>query len=477
MRAKSQYSCNYIQGLIEKCTVESPESFTRAMVQHCIETTSHSREFMEANPDKAEPKDYKEFPGKMDHTTCISVIVDDYENEDNLVKKKKLSKVKKGNRKQSGKSTKRKKEKMNIDWNKVSEEAQSLVSNVQLRVVEEGVTSDVLQKIYGPAKEKLEKVESLCAGWTMSTYPFQELSVTEMKALSQSKKDKLVKKGKIRDKDPIVQFYGMEMMIDFFVAVVTTSLDYGPKYKESAMFVRDHFIEIMKKERIGNLHSAITQCIEAVHSCDKELIAKEDSENLDAVSLIGGMVAPLRSLDSTQKWVFISIAVGNCKAFRWNNKRGSVTDISFENQIDDPSFVGKGHLVGLMKNVHLYLSEFEDKDDIIILMTPLVYENLDPFYLGIKPKDLNIQQKSWFKGLEKERSKFWCERIEKLIKDSGEIEVENIVKALMDNAMDISESRRNNPEIQNKQFDDETGYQRYPGKLGHATCIAFKAGF
>jgi len=43
--------------------------------------------------------------------------------------------------------------------------------------------------------------------------------------------------------------------------------------------------------------------------------------------------------------------------------------------------------------------------------------------------------------------------------------------------MDISESRRNNPEIQNKQFDDETGYQRYPGKLGHATCIAFKAGF
>jgi hypothetical protein len=30
---------------------------------------------MEKNPNAVEPKDYKEYPGKMDHATCIAVKV------------------------------------------------------------------------------------------------------------------------------------------------------------------------------------------------------------------------------------------------------------------------------------------------------------------------------------------------------------------------------------------------------------------
>jgi len=52
-----------------------------------------------------------------------------------------------------------------------------------------------------------------------------------------------------------------------------------------------------------------------------------------------------------------------------------------------------------------------------------------------------------------------------------------MIVALIDNTMDITEPRRSNPEVLDKQFEDESGYQKYPGKLGHATLIGFKVGF
>lgn len=45
------------------------------ILDYCSRTTSRSREFMESNPQKKLPKDFKLYPGKMDHTTCIVVRV------------------------------------------------------------------------------------------------------------------------------------------------------------------------------------------------------------------------------------------------------------------------------------------------------------------------------------------------------------------------------------------------------------------
>lgn len=45
------------------------------LVQHCLETTQSSRDFMEQNPEKILPKNYREYPGKLDHTTCVALKV------------------------------------------------------------------------------------------------------------------------------------------------------------------------------------------------------------------------------------------------------------------------------------------------------------------------------------------------------------------------------------------------------------------
>jgi len=72
---KNRFRCEWVEALIkdfQKKLVEvSPKNLTRAIIHHCVSTTSLTREFMEQNPSLDEPDDYKLYPGKMDHTTCL----------------------------------------------------------------------------------------------------------------------------------------------------------------------------------------------------------------------------------------------------------------------------------------------------------------------------------------------------------------------------------------------------------------------
>jgi CRP-like cAMP-binding protein len=45
------------------------------LISHAIKTTQSSRDFMENYPDKILPKNYKDYPGKLDHTTCVGLMI------------------------------------------------------------------------------------------------------------------------------------------------------------------------------------------------------------------------------------------------------------------------------------------------------------------------------------------------------------------------------------------------------------------
>eukprot|EP01116_Phalansterium_solitarium_P000643 TRINITY_DN10485_c0_g1_i1.p1 TRINITY_DN10485_c0_g1~~TRINITY_DN10485_c0_g1_i1.p1 ORF type:complete len:913 (+),score=258.32 TRINITY_DN10485_c0_g1_i1:60-2798(+) len=51
------------------------QGIVRHLVQQGIDTTRTSREWMQNNPGKRLPTDYKQFPGKLDHTTCMAFRV------------------------------------------------------------------------------------------------------------------------------------------------------------------------------------------------------------------------------------------------------------------------------------------------------------------------------------------------------------------------------------------------------------------
>jgi hypothetical protein len=69
--------CSFAVGGEEE--IYSPAAITSKLIKHCLEITGKSRQWMEQNPRDKLPNDYVQYPGKMDHTTCLTIRVGDYE--------------------------------------------------------------------------------------------------------------------------------------------------------------------------------------------------------------------------------------------------------------------------------------------------------------------------------------------------------------------------------------------------------------
>jgi hypothetical protein len=75
-RARTQHMCASIARIISKLPRVNPALVAKSIVRHCQEITEKSRDWMEQNPDGIlATQSYKEFPGKMDHCSCIAVRI------------------------------------------------------------------------------------------------------------------------------------------------------------------------------------------------------------------------------------------------------------------------------------------------------------------------------------------------------------------------------------------------------------------
>lgn len=70
--AKNAYTTDLLLKLLKKeDEMPTPREVADRLVNHCITVTQKSRDYMENNMGKRLPEDYVEYPGKMDHTTCL----------------------------------------------------------------------------------------------------------------------------------------------------------------------------------------------------------------------------------------------------------------------------------------------------------------------------------------------------------------------------------------------------------------------
>lgn len=54
----------------------TPQQIVDVLLRHAVDITRPSRDFMEQYPQKRLPQDYKIYPGKMDHVSCVCVSTD-----------------------------------------------------------------------------------------------------------------------------------------------------------------------------------------------------------------------------------------------------------------------------------------------------------------------------------------------------------------------------------------------------------------
>jgi hypothetical protein len=75
-QAKNVFRIAFLEKHVEGAT-DSLDLCNR-LVEHCLKTTSASRRFMMENAGRKVPEDYRSFPGKMDHTSCVCLRVGDF---------------------------------------------------------------------------------------------------------------------------------------------------------------------------------------------------------------------------------------------------------------------------------------------------------------------------------------------------------------------------------------------------------------
>jgi len=74
-RTKESFVTNYAAGLLKPLSRVTPTTLADTWIKHAVQQTAGSRKFMEENPGKRQPNDYKLFPGKMDHTSALAYLV------------------------------------------------------------------------------------------------------------------------------------------------------------------------------------------------------------------------------------------------------------------------------------------------------------------------------------------------------------------------------------------------------------------
>lgn len=184
------------------------------------------------------------------------------------------------------------------------------------------------------------------------------------------------------------------------------------------------------------------------------------------------------------EWGFLCGSVGDCKAFVWNKHTGAVTDVTLGNRCADTRDPGGrlGPYIGKdpdLRNLRLHYRALR-AGDIITLCTDGVYDNFDPVFLGLSPRDIGLDYPAWENvpdhlaetSKEAHALRFAQSLIKKI---DGQPTPSATVEAFVGHAMSLSEKTRqfmqDNPG--KKQPSD---YHNFPGKMDHTTAISYLVG-
>jgi len=66
----------------------NPSIISKKIIRYCRDITSAARQWMEQNPNSAQQADYVLYPGKLDHTTVVAIMVGRYDAADGGVVQK-----------------------------------------------------------------------------------------------------------------------------------------------------------------------------------------------------------------------------------------------------------------------------------------------------------------------------------------------------------------------------------------------------
>jgi len=85
-KLKQEFLVEALNTHISHLPSKTPANVVSSLIDYAYRTTKPSRQLLEENPASHEPNDYKLYPGKMDHTTCVCIEITDLDPQNQLTK-------------------------------------------------------------------------------------------------------------------------------------------------------------------------------------------------------------------------------------------------------------------------------------------------------------------------------------------------------------------------------------------------------
>eukprot|EP01095_Lingulamoeba_sp_RSL-Kostka_P000267 TRINITY_DN1040_c1_g2_i1.p1 TRINITY_DN1040_c1_g2~~TRINITY_DN1040_c1_g2_i1.p1 ORF type:complete len:528 (-),score=160.83 TRINITY_DN1040_c1_g2_i1:166-1749(-) len=405
----------------------------------------------------------------------------------------------------------------------------------------------------GPYDDNLEIVNynsplGIISSQSISTYPNIPIETPE------GEPQRYIKQG-----EPICDRFSFCLLPQRQILVIADGCNWGDKPKTAAIKASNTFLNYLYEHQheVNNTHYAARLISRAFALAHNKIL-----ENAEAIwmvgttTLLGGLVVeldePEEAIDKNtnekylKEWSYIYGSVGDCKLYLYSPRYQTFHDMSATNRMYSDSATDCGGRLGPtgkngdecapdLRNFRIDYFTCE-KDDILILVTDGVHDNLEPMHLGLTPEEIypyltkfksilcasssssvsssspNIGSNSnennncisdWKELDPISRSNCQIEfgelLLQRLLLDDQTYSEDNL-ETLYRADKESLENRKNielTPEFITKKLIEHcvlvntsatnwmcsnTGkklpqdYQLYPGKMDHTTCISFKVG-
>ncbi|GAM21566.1 hypothetical protein SAMD00019534_047410 [Acytostelium subglobosum LB1] len=293
-----------------------------------------------------------------------------------------------------------------------------------------------------------------------------------------------------KDGDPIADKLYVQVHRNRAIMAVADGCNWGRRPVMAACDAIAAFAQYFdqRQSEIQTLHDAGHYLLRAFCEAHNKIIqGKSDIWEAGTTTLLGGLVMELEDdSGAPPRWGFLCASVGDCKAFLLSMKRREATDVTSGNRFNitdtrDPGgrlgpYIGQGWPD--LRNLKLYFT-FCEENDIAVIVSDGVHDNLDPVMLGKLPAELNINAHGWeelsHEELLKTKSMYMKKLLEEIVFGSGRVAPSEITKKLIDHCAKVTHRSRDYMEkFPNKK--QPVDYREYPGKMDHTTCVSFQIG-
>jgi len=243
-----------------------------------------------------------------------------------------------------------------------------------------------------------------------------------------------------------------------------------------------------KQDMIHDLQDAGHFLLRSFAEAHRRIVAgKEDIWEAGTTTLIGALCLEIEATqEGDPKWGLLCASVGDCKAFiakRVNKEVIDVTSGNRNNVVDGRDPGGRlgpyvGHGWPDLRNLRLYFCPCEP-DDIVMIMSDGVHDNLDPQTLGKVPADLQLPNKAWEELTHDSLLKVKAEYMKGLLRDiifaNEEPVPGKITERLISHCLEVTRKSREYME-QDMSRKQPIDYIEFPGKMDHTTCVTYIVG-